>query len=92
MGVPGLFAWLRKRYPCIASNIHQRSDGTYVGLQGIDNLYIGINNDGHLSCEHELSNLVHGMLLQPAWTASLLHAATIAPDLTPCNFSVTLPI
>eukprot|EP00983_Pelagomonas_calceolata_P014090 450755-Pelagomonas_calceolata.AAC.5 len=41
MGVPGLFAWLRKRYPEISSPLIKKKDGAYTGIRGkVDNLYI----------------------------------------------------
>jgi len=42
MGVPGLFAWLRKRYPEISGPLIKKKDGSYSGIEGnVDNLYIG---------------------------------------------------
>jgi hypothetical protein len=37
--VPGLFAWLRKRYP-VAQVLSKRS-GEWEGSAAVDNLYIG---------------------------------------------------
>jgi len=43
MGVPGLFAWLRKRYSDISSPLVKKKDGSYSAINGgdVDNLYIG---------------------------------------------------
>ncbi|KAF5827040.1 XRN 5'-3' exonuclease N-terminus-domain-containing protein [Dunaliella salina] len=52
MGVPGLFAWLRKRYPEISSPLIKKKDGTYTGIRGkVDNLYIDTNHIIH-ACAH----------------------------------------
>lgn len=41
MGVPGLFAWLRRKYPLIVQQIDRAEDGLRDDEQACDNLYIG---------------------------------------------------
>ncbi len=51
MGVPGLFAWLRKRYSSIAQMVVRDREGRWMGCSPPDNLYIDTNHRVH-ACAH----------------------------------------
>ncbi len=51
MGVPGLFAWLRKRYSSIAQMVVRDREGRWMGCSPPDNLYIDTNHLVH-ACAH----------------------------------------
>eukprot|EP00891_Asterochloris_glomerata_P005074 jgi/Astpho2/5074/Aster-08011 len=51
MGVPGLFAWLRRKYPLIVQQIDRAEDGLRDDEQACDNLYIDANHIIH-ACTH----------------------------------------
>ncbi|GAX74491.1 hypothetical protein CEUSTIGMA_g1940.t1 [Chlamydomonas eustigma] len=51
MGVPGLFAWLKRKYPIICHPLHKKGDGSWEHGDQVDNVYIDMNHIIHC-CTH----------------------------------------